>query len=72
MSQGGQEVLVADPPVDPDVHGVAGCLPIALRRDARIEEVLGVEVAAIGDRSRIRYRLRVRNPEGLFIGEQQA
>jgi hypothetical protein len=37
-----------------------------------IEEVENVEVGRIADRERVDYRLRVRNPDGVFAVEQRA
>ena len=37
-----------------------------------IEELVEVETDAFADRERVAYRFRVRNPEGLFLVEQQA
>ena len=36
-----------------------------------IEELVQVETDAFADRERVAYRFRVRNPEGLFLVEQQ-
>jgi hypothetical protein len=36
-----------------------------------IEELVQVETDSIADRERVAYRFRVRNPEGLFLVEQQ-
>jgi hypothetical protein len=36
-----------------------------------IEELVQVETDAFADRERVSYRFRVRNPEGLFLVEQQ-
>jgi hypothetical protein len=36
-----------------------------------IEELLQVETDSFADRERVAYRFRVRNPEGLFLVEQQ-
>ena len=38
----------------------------------QIEETVKVEGDAFADRERVGYRLRVRNPDGLFTVEQQA
>ena len=38
----------------------------------KIEEVVWVETSVVGPRQRVAYRLRVRNPDGLFLVEQQA
>ncbi len=38
----------------------------------QIEETLKLDGDAFADRERVGYRLRVRNPEGLFTVEQQA
>ena len=37
-----------------------------------IEQVLAIETDSFADRQRVGYRLRVRNPDGRFIVEQQA
>jgi hypothetical protein len=37
-----------------------------------IEELVHVETDSMADRERVAYRFRVRNPEGLFLVEQQA
>jgi hypothetical protein len=37
-----------------------------------IEAVDSVETSKVGDRHRVAYRLRVRNPDGRFVVEQQA
>ncbi len=37
-----------------------------------IEQVLAIETDSFADRQRVGYRLRVRNPDGQFIVEQQA
>lgn len=37
-----------------------------------IEELVEMETDAFADRERVAYRFRVRNPEGLFLVEQQA
>ncbi len=37
-----------------------------------VEEVVSVETDSVADRQRIAYRLRVSNPDGAFIFEQQA
>lgn len=37
-----------------------------------IEEVLAVGTGSFADRERVGYRLRVRNPDGQFVVEQQA
>ncbi len=36
-----------------------------------IEELVQVETDSFADRERVAYRLRVRNPEGVFLVEQQ-
>lgn len=36
-----------------------------------IEELVQVETDSMADRERVAYRFRVRNPEGLFLVEQQ-
>ena len=36
-----------------------------------IEELVQVETDSFADRERVAYRFRVRNPEGLFLVEQQ-
>ncbi|HXF32522.1 MAG TPA: nuclear transport factor 2 family protein [Solirubrobacterales bacterium] len=36
-----------------------------------IEELVRVETDVVADRERVAYRFRVRNPEGLFLVEQQ-
>jgi len=37
-----------------------------------IEAVDSIETSKVGDRHRVAYRLRVRNPDGRFVVEQQA
>jgi hypothetical protein len=37
-----------------------------------IEEVQSVESSKVAERDRVAYRLRVRNPDGLFLVAQQA
>ena len=37
-----------------------------------IDELEAVEVGSIADRERVAYRLRITNPDGLFLVEQQA
>ena len=37
-----------------------------------IEELESVETSKVADRNRVAYRLRVSNPDGLFLVEQQA
>ena len=37
-----------------------------------IEQVLAIETDSFADRERVGYRLRVRNPDGYFVVEQQA
>ena len=37
-----------------------------------VEDVVSVETGSVADRQRIAYRLRVSNPDGVFIFEQQA
>jgi hypothetical protein len=37
-----------------------------------IEQILAIETDSFADRQRVSYRLRIRNPDGKFIVEQQA
>ncbi len=37
-----------------------------------IEQVIAIETDSFADRQRVGYRLRVRNPDGRFVAEQQA
>lgn len=37
-----------------------------------IASLEGVETGSVADRNRVSYRLRVRNPDGVFLVEQQA
>jgi hypothetical protein len=37
-----------------------------------IEELESVETSSVAERDRVAYRLRVRNPDGIFLVEQQA
>ena len=37
-----------------------------------IEQVLAIETDSFADRQRVGYRIRIRNPDGQFIAEQQA
>jgi hypothetical protein len=37
-----------------------------------IEALESVETSKVGERSRVAYRLRIRNPDGIFLVEQQA
>jgi hypothetical protein len=37
-----------------------------------IQEVLSTETGTVGDRQHVAYRLRVQNPDGEFVVEQQA
>jgi len=37
-----------------------------------IEQVLAIETDSFADRQRVGYRLRIRNPDGQFLAEQQA
>ena len=37
-----------------------------------IESLESVETSTVSERNRVAYRLRVRNPDGLFLVEQQA
>ena len=37
-----------------------------------VESLESVETSAVSERNRVAYRLRVRNPDGLFLVEQQA
>jgi hypothetical protein len=37
-----------------------------------IEELESIETSSVAERDRVAYRLRVRNPDGIFLVEQQA
>ena len=50
---------------------VAGVLREWFEDSDEIEELVQVETDAFADRERVAYRFRVRNPEGLFLVEQQ-
>ncbi len=51
---------------------VAGVLRQWFEDSDEIEALEQVETDAFADRERVAYRFRVRNPEGLFLVEQQA
>ena len=38
----------------------------------QIDEVISVDLGSVSDRQRMSYRLRVTNPDGTFVVEQQA
>jgi hypothetical protein len=50
---------------------ISGVLRTWFEDSDEIEAVEGVETDAFADRERVAYRFRVRNPEGLFLVEQQ-
>ena len=51
---------------------VTGVLPIWFEDSDAIDEVVGVESGAIGDRERVAYSFRGHNGDGPFVVEQQA
>lgn len=51
---------------------VGGVLRQWFEDDDEIEALEKLETDAFADRERVAYRFRVRNPEGLFLVEQQA
>lgn len=51
---------------------VSGVLHHWFEEDDEIEALEQVETGTVGDRERVGYRFRVRNPDGLFVVEQQA
>jgi hypothetical protein len=51
---------------------VAGVLRRWFEESDEIEALEHVETSAVADRERVGYRFRVRNPDGLFVVEQQA
>jgi hypothetical protein len=51
---------------------VGGALRQWFEDDDEIEALEKLETDSVGDRERVAYRFRVRNPEGLFLVEQQA
>ena len=55
---------------DPDAV-IGGVLTTWFEDSDEIEELVQVETDAFADRERVSYRFRVRNPEGLFLVEQQ-
>ena len=55
---------------DPDAV-IGGVLREWFEDSDEIEELVQVETDAFADRERVAYRFRVRNPEGLFLVEQQ-
>ena len=56
-----------------DSHGVVeGVLRQWFEDSDEIEQVLAIETDSFADRQRVGYRLRVRNPDGQFVAEQQA
>ncbi len=56
-----------------DSNGVVeGVLRQWFEDSDEIEQVLAIETDSFADRQRVGYRLRVRNPDGRFVVEQQA
>ncbi len=55
---------------DPDAV-VGSVLTTWFEDSDEIEELVQVETDSFADRERVAYRLRVRNPEGVFLVEQQ-
>jgi hypothetical protein len=55
---------------DPD--GVVAVLRQWFEPEDEIDELVAVETDGFADRGRVGYRLRVHNPDGRFVGEQQA
>jgi len=55
---------------DPDAV-IGGVLREWFEDSDEIEELVQVETDTFADRERVAYRFRVRNPEGLFLVEQQ-
>lgn len=55
---------------DPD-EMIASVLREWFEDSDAIEELVHVETDSFADRERVAYRFRVRNPEGLFLVEQQ-
>ena len=56
-----------------DSNGVVeGVLRHWFEDSDEIEQVLAIETDSFADRRRVGYRLRVRNPDGMFVVEQQA
>jgi hypothetical protein len=51
---------------------ISGVLRLWFEDDDEIETLDQLETDAFADRERVGYRFRVRNPEGLFLVEQQA
>jgi hypothetical protein len=55
---------------DPDAV-IGSVLSTWFEDSDEIEELVQVETDAFADRERVAYRFRVRNPEGVFLVEQQ-
>jgi hypothetical protein len=55
---------------DPD-EVIGSVLTTWFEDSDEIEELVQVETDSFADRERVAYRFRVRNPEGLFLVEQQ-
>ena len=55
-----------------NVDGVLEALGVWFDDGDDIEELSTLESDAFADCGRVRYRLRVRNPDGLYVVEQQA
>ena len=51
---------------------IQGILRQWFEDEDHIEELISVDTDAVADRARVGYRLRVRNPDGLYAVEQQA
>jgi hypothetical protein len=51
---------------------ISGVLRQWIEDDDDVEALESVETDAFADRERVGYRFRVRNPDGLFLVEQQA
>jgi hypothetical protein len=56
---------------DPDT-AIAEVFRVWFEDSDEIEELVALDTDAFADRERVGYRLRVRNPEGLHLVEQQA
>lgn len=55
-----------------DPAGVINALSLWFEDSDEIEELLALDLDAFADRERVGYRLRVRNPDGEHLVEQQA
>ena len=51
---------------------ISGVLTQWFEESDEIEALVALETDTVADRERVGYRLRVRNPDGLFLVEQQA